>query len=228
MSKTTSILLVFASLLVFAGLLSLALVTLGLYQRVGVLEDKPSDGGQKVVVENGGGNQAEVLLTDAMLKQVQHDVAREVEKQMAALPTSVPSATSVPAAAVTSATSQNSTSFIPLDGTSTTTSTGWETLEGTGVWVDVLNDYGEGAVVTWSASLKVAHGNGQAFARIWDDTNKIAVDGSELTTTNNVNYETKVSGNLPLWKGKNLYKVQVKSLNGFQVTYSGGKMRVGY
>ena len=90
------------------------------------------------------------------------------------------------------------------------------------------NDYGDGAKVSWEASLKVAHGNGKAFARLWDDTNKIAVDFSELTTTDNVDFEQVTSKYLPFWRGRNLYKVQIKSLNSFEVTYSGGRIKISY
>lgn len=129
---------------------------------------------------------------------------------------------------ITEQAKSKSTDVIPLDGTSTATSTDWVTLEGTAVYVDVENDYGKDAYITWSASLKVAHGNGQAFARLYDATHNIAVDGSELTTVNNADFQTKESSALPLWRGNNLYKVQVKSLNSFEITYSSGKIKVVY
>jgi hypothetical protein len=120
------------------------------------------------------------------------------------------------------------TTYIPLGTTATTTSTDWVTVEDSATYIDLINDYGKNATVSWQASLKVAHGNGQAFARLYDDTNKIAVNGSEISTTNNASFEQVSSGNLPFWRGRNLYKVQIKSLNSFEVTYSGGKIKVSY
>jgi hypothetical protein len=120
------------------------------------------------------------------------------------------------------------TTYIPLGTTATTTSTDWVTVEDSATYIDLINDYGKNATASWQASLKVAHGNGQAFARLYDDTNKIAVDGSEISTTNNASFEQVSSGNLPFWRGRNLYKVQIKSLNSFEVTYSGGKIKVSY
>lgn len=120
------------------------------------------------------------------------------------------------------------TDFIPLGGTTTTQNTDWVDVDESAVYIDLVNDYRESATVSWEISLKVAHGNGKAFARLWDDTNKIAVDGSELSTENNVDYTQVTSGNLPFWRGRNLYKVQIKSLNGFEITYSGGKIKVSY
>lgn len=120
------------------------------------------------------------------------------------------------------------TTYIPMGATSTTTSTSWVDVDESAVYVDKENDYGKDATVSWEASLKVAHGNGQAFARLYDDTNKIAVDFSEISTTDNVDFMQVSSGNLPFWKGRNLYKVQIKSLNSFEVTYSGGKIKISY
>jgi len=76
--------------------------------------------------------------------------------------------------------------------------------------------------------LKVDHGNGQVFVRLWDDTNKITVNGSEMSTVNNADYKLVTTGDIPFWQGRNLYKVQIKSLNSFVVSYTGGKIRISY
>lgn len=120
------------------------------------------------------------------------------------------------------------TSYVPMGSTYSTTSTDWYTLDDTAVYLDIASDYGSGAKVSWEVSLKVAHGNGQAYARLWDDTNKIAVNGSELTTVNNPAYLLVSSGNLSFWSGRNLYKLQTKSLNSFEVTLTGGKIKITY
>ena len=101
-------------------------------------------------------------------------------------------------------------------------------IEAAEVYIDLENDYGKDAKVSWEASLKVAHSNGQAFARLYDDTNKIVVLESEISTTNNADFEQTSSSNLSFWKGRNLYKVQIKSLNSFEVTYSGGRIKISY
>jgi len=120
------------------------------------------------------------------------------------------------------------TSFITIDTTASTTSTSWVDVPGSGVYIDLVNDYSADAYITWSVSLKVAHGNGQAFARLYDDTNDIAVAGSELSTINNIDYEQKTSANLPLWRGNNLYKLQLKSLNSFEITATSAKLKITY
>lgn len=120
------------------------------------------------------------------------------------------------------------TSYIPMGTTYSTTSTDWYTLDDTAAYIDIASDYGTNVKVSWEVSLKVAHGNGQAYARLWDDTNKIAVNGSELTAINNPAYLLVSSGNLSFWSGRNLYKLQIKSLNSFEVTLTGGKIKITY
>lgn len=120
------------------------------------------------------------------------------------------------------------TAYVPMGTTYTTTSTDWYTINDTAIYIDLINDYGANATVSWEGSLKVAYGNGQAFARLWDDTNKIAVNGSELTTINNSAYSLVSSKDLPFWRGRNLYKLQIKSLNSFEVSLTGGKIKIQY
>lgn len=119
-------------------------------------------------------------------------------------------------------------SYISLGETYSTTSTDWVDVPGSGVYIDLEADYGKSAKVSWGAYLKVAHANGKAFARLYDDTNKIAVNFSEIETENNSDYKLVDSRNLSLWKGKNLYKVQIKSLNSFEVSYTSGKLKINY
>lgn len=127
-----------------------------------------------------------------------------------------------------SATALPSASYITMGSTSTTTSTDWIDVPGSGVYIDLAHDYSLSAYVTFTATLKVAHGNGQAFVRLYDATNNIAVTGSELTTTNNATETQVTSGRLNLWSGNNLYKVQIKSLNSFEITYTNGKLKISY
>ncbi|KKU10356.1 MAG: hypothetical protein UX13_C0014G0014 [Candidatus Woesebacteria bacterium GW2011_GWB1_45_5] len=150
-------------------------------------------------------------------------IREEVDKAIATL-----SATAKTQTITYKTTANPQTQFIPLDGSYSTISTSWVDVPGTDVSFDIAKDYDAGAKVSWETSLKVAHGNGQAYARLYDSTHGIAVSGSEITTTDNVDYKSVSSGNLNLWSGRNTYKVQVKSLNSFEVFYTGGKIRVAY
>lgn len=124
-------------------------------------------------------------------------------------------------------TSSKKTAYIPLSGPITTTSTDWVDAVGTDVYIDLVNDYGKNTRVSWEAFLSVANGNGQALARLYDATHGIAVNGSEVSTTNGDSTQV-FSGNLSLWSGKNLYRVQLKSLNSFVVTFASGRIKINY
>jgi len=153
------------------------------------------------------------------------EIEDAVVKAMAAItPTMIKTSTTT----VAQTTQKGGTTYIPMGTTYESTSTDWYTIDDTATYIDLINDYGKTASVSWEASLKVAHGNGQAYVRLWDDTNKIAVDGSVLTTENNSEYKLVTTGVLPFWKGRNLYKVQIRSLNSFVVSYTGGKIRISY
>jgi hypothetical protein len=154
-------------------------------------------------------SEIEKIVSDAVLAGSRGEVERIVETK-------------------TIVTESSGTDYIAMGSTSTTISTDWVTLEETGVYIDLIEDYGEDAIVSWEVFLKVQHSNGQAFARLYDATNNIAVDLSELSTTNNAEFERVSSGYLPFWRGRNLYEIQVKSLNSFLVTYSGGRIKISY
>ena len=124
--------------------------------------------------------------------------------------------------------SGNRTSYIPMGSSSTTQSTDWVDVADSDVYIDLKNDFGENAYITFEISLKVANSNGQAFARLKDVTHGIIVNGSELTTINNSDYVRVSSNKLGLWQGRNLYRLQIKSLNSFEVTQSNGKIKVVY
>ncbi len=149
-------------------------------------------------------------------------ISQEVQKAIA-------STSASPKTQVIYQTQENhQTQFISLGTGGSTTNTEWEDVAGTDVSFDLANDYAKSASVSFSASLKVADSNGQALVRLFDVTHGTAVDGSEISTTDNSDYKTATSGNLNLWSGKNTYRVQIKSLNSFIVSYTGGKIRISY
>lgn len=118
--------------------------------------------------------------------------------------------------------------YIPITGGVTTTSSEWYDAPNTDFYLDIEKSYGKNYSATWNASLKVAHGNGTAFVRLFDVTHGIAVNGSELKLTDNSNLTSVFSGNLSFWSGNNLYRVQFKSLNTFEITFGGGQIKINY
>ena len=118
--------------------------------------------------------------------------------------------------------------YIPITGPITTTSTEWYNAPGTEFYLDFNTDYGKSSYANWEAFLKVAHGNGTVYARLYDVTNNIAVNGSEVLITNKSDLNQVISGGLSFWAGNNLYRVQIKSLNSFEVTFGSGRIKIKY
>ncbi len=118
--------------------------------------------------------------------------------------------------------------FVPLGTTGSTTSTDWVDIPGSETTLDANNEYGSDAYFDWKVSLKVAHANGEAFARIYDATNNIAVQGSEVSVVNKDEFTQVGSGQMAFWNGNNMYKVQMKSLNSFEVSYSSANIKATY
>ena len=74
----------------------------------------------------------------------------------------------------------------------------------------------------------MANANGTAYARLYDVTHNIAVNGSEVKIENKDTSTQVVSGALSFWAGKNQYRVQIKSLNSFEVTFGSGRVKIVY
>ena len=153
---------------------------------------------------------------------------KEIEEKISQAMATVSATKNVPGVKTPVAQKGTEVTYIPLAGPITTTSTNWVDAVGTDVYIDLASDYGSGAKVTWEAFLKIAHSNGQAFARLFDVTHGIVVQGSEISLTN-TDVSTQVpSANLNLWSGRNLYRVQIKSLNSFEVTFGSGRIKIIY
>jgi len=214
----TFILSIILFTLFLSGFLFLFIQIKNLKEEVSVLSKKPS-----VIVGTNNESNLDILkkidCSDTCKKEIGALIAQAVSSVSA-----IKTVTKVTSALPT----ENKTAFIPLSGPITSTSTSWVDAVGTDVYIDLANDYGKNAKVTWEAFLKVANGNGQAFARLFDVTHGIAVDGSEISLTNNAVSTQVYSGNLNFWSGRNLYRVQIKSLNSFEVTFGSGRIKISY
>lgn len=159
------------------------------------------------------------------------EVERLIEERLASMqsePTSAPTAAPATSNTNTSTTNDLSTTYIPMGSTGSTVSTDWVTLPDAVAVVDVKTDYGTNAYVQFEAFLRVDYGSGTGFVRLWDDTNKIAVVGSEMSVSDEIDPTYLLSNKLEFWSGRNTYKVQIRSLNGAGVHYSSGKIKVSY
>lgn len=219
MNKKLAIIL---SLIVFISLLSFAF--LYIFQRLQGVEIKVNQLSSAPQKTSEATTSAVSPQTDTCGESCKAEIQKQVADAVASITPVVQKIQTTKSTPV----KEGGITYIPMGTTYQSTSTDWYTIDDTATYIDLANDYGANATVSWEASLKVDHGNGQAFVRLWDDTNKIAVDGSEMSTVNNADYQLVTTGKIPFWKGRNLYKVQIKSLNSFVVSYTGGKIRIAY
>jgi len=166
------------------------------------------------------GEECEIQFKDYK-KQIEEIVARNSKSE------TVKTVTITPAPVIT-AKPKSQTAYIPIAGPLSSTSKDWYDLAGTDFYLNFNTDYGKSAYANWDASLKVKDGNGTVYARIYDVTNKIAVNGSEISVSNKGDLTQVISGGLSLWSGNNLYRIQLKSLNGFEVTFGSGRIKIIY
>lgn len=123
--------------------------------------------------------------------------------------------------------SEKKISYLNLNGAFTTQSTDWVDIKSTDTWIDLENEYGKDVYVDWDAAINTASSGSKVFVRLYDVTHNIGVNGSDLESSATVG--TRVaSGRIYLWRGHNNYRVQIKSLNGIDATFSGGRIKIVY
>lgn len=121
-------------------------------------------------------------------------------------------------------TSQAKVIYIPLGGSGSTASTSWADVGNAEVYFNI-DDYQNVDRIYFEGFIRVKNGNGKAFARLYDVTHSIGVQGSDIET-NNENFTLVESGTLSFWRGKNLYRIQVKSLNGYDAYIDSGRIKI--
>jgi len=152
----------------------------------------------------------------------QETIAQEISGAMATI-SGEKAATTVVREAAPSA-SQPQAIYIPLGGGGSTTNRNWASVTSAEVYFDVDN-YPNFDKIYFEGFIRVKHGNGKVYARLYDVTHEIGVQGSEIEASSE-NYTRVESGSLNFWKGRNLYRVQIKSLNGYEAFFDSGRIRV--
>lgn len=120
--------------------------------------------------------------------------------------------------------SQPQTIYIPLGGGGSTTSKDWADIANAEVYLNI-DDYTNVDKIYFEGFIKIKHGSGKVYARLYDVTHEIGVQGGEIESTSE-NYTLVESGSLSLWKGNNLYRVQIKSLTGYEAFFDSGRIKI--
>ncbi len=144
------------------------------------------------------------------------------------VPTPTPVTLSSPTPKPTATTFSPKVTYIPLGIGCSTQATDWTDVADSQVYISLTTEYGNTASVWWEALLKVENGNGTTYARLFDVSHGIAVDGSQIALINTATPTLVEGGPLRLWAGRNLYKVQIKSLNSSTAYFDFGRIKVSY
>lgn len=114
--------------------------------------------------------------------------------------------------------------ILTIPGSGSTTANGWTDIPGTEFYFDG-RDWPGIVEVYFEANMRLVNGNGLAYVRLFDVTHGIGVTGSENNTSSQSDVWTK-SQKSSFWAGKNLIRVQAKSLTADTAVYTQGRLRI--
>jgi hypothetical protein len=135
-----------------------------------------------------------------------------------------PTPTSCPKCQVSTPQPQAKAVYIPLASSGSTVKMDWTDVVPSNFYFDLV-DYPGAKSVRFEAYLKALNGSATIYLRLYDDTNKRAVDYSDLSTTSPT-FELQTSSPLTIWRGNNLYKIQIKSLNGTEAFFQEARLKI--
>lgn len=116
--------------------------------------------------------------------------------------------------------------YLPVPGTGSSTESSWTDLSGTDFYFDT-RDYPGLISIYFEANIKLFNGNGMAYVRFFDVTHGIGVQGSDVSTSSQTSTPVE-SGMVTFWSGKNLIRVQAKSLTADTAVFEGGRLKITY
>lgn len=114
--------------------------------------------------------------------------------------------------------------YVSIPASGSTLANVWTDLPGTEFYFDSA-DFPNLTEVNFEANIKLFNGNGLAFVRIYDIAHGIGVPGSEIQSNSQAGTAV-VSGRITFWTGKNMFRVQAKSLTADTTIFNGGRLKI--
>lgn len=124
----------------------------------------------------------------------------------------------------TARTKTRTVTYLSIPGTGSSGSTDWTSLAGTEFYFNT-GDYPGLSEIYFEATMKLYNGNGRAYVRLFDATNGIGVQGSDASTASQSDTIVE-SGKVTFWAGRNVIKVQAKSLTADTAVFTSGRLRI--
>jgi hypothetical protein len=140
----------------------------------------------------------------------------------------LPASTSCPSACVQLFNGKSSAKeqVIPISASGTTIESDWSTINGSEITFNKAN-YPGAKKIYFQANLSSDASDRKSYARLYDATHGIGIQGSEMSTTS-TSLKQIQSGEINPFSGDLTIRVQVKSLNGNLVTISNPRIVVIY
>lgn len=225
MSKIVKILLVISGVLILANfsILNFFLVK----DKFLNIEEKKNIG-EKLISELTTGEETKTA-TDSCGLICRQTIKEEIEKELSKLPSSAGQSSVSPSVPrIVQPTKTNGKPkevYIPLTTGGSTTAVTWEDILPSEFYFD-LNNYQGYREIRFEVYL-LSLNNDPGKVRIYDFTNKRAVDYSELQTTSS-SFSRIESGAITIWRGNNKYTVQLRSANGTEVKLKDARLKIIY
>ena len=115
-------------------------------------------------------------------------------------------------------------SYLPISTGGSTANRDWTNIAGTEFYFDTSN-YPGLVTVYFEANIHLLNGNGIGYVRLFDTAHGIGVQGSDAQTSNQAATLVE-SGQVSFWAGKNLIRVQAKSLTTETTIFDSGRLRI--
>lgn len=115
--------------------------------------------------------------------------------------------------------------YIPL-GSGSSVATDWTSIDSLSVILDSA-DYSGYSGVQFEVSMRAYQGNGKAFARLYNSTDGTGVLSSEVSTTTS-DYTWVTSSSFNISSGKKTYKIQLKSLTGYETGVQNSRIKISF
>lgn len=116
--------------------------------------------------------------------------------------------------------------IIPISTSGSTVASDWDSLAGSEISFNKAN-YPGVKKMYFQTNLGTSAGDRKSFARLYDVTHGIGVQGSDITSTATTPMQIK-SDSLNFFSGDLVVRIQLKSLNGNTVSISNGRIILTY
>lgn len=155
----------------------------------------------------------------------ENDCEQLIEQKISRVLTNFPTSRSITyVIPTTKAVVQTKVFYIPLISEATVNYSDWTDIIPSDFYFD-LSDYPGAKGVRFEVYLKSKHQAGTVFIRLYDVSNKRAVDYSDLSSDSET-FELKRSSDMSIWQGNNLYRIQAKTLNGIEGFLKEAKLKI--